>query len=194
MKNDGLRHEIFGDVLSSHLDMKVSLAKDERAVKFTRGYFLGRHEVRWEIYDKFSVLFIKFSQQLKFEILEQLKPMMETPNTLKVDGLTVKFCGKNVDPPAADANCLPVMMHTCPDDFSTLDYFDVRFTWKKFTKIHWKLVFAVAENGTCWTTAGLLESSRKLIGSGEQSQVRSWLRCDCKRVDSCNRSWKQPGN
>ncbi|CRK91616.1 CLUMA_CG005270, isoform A [Clunio marinus] len=104
MSNDGLRHEIFGDVLSSHLDLKVNL-NDENTPTFTKGYFLGRHE-------------------LKFEVVEALKEKMETPNTLKLDGLTVKFCGKGEDPPTPDAHCLPIMMHTCPDDFSTLDYFD----------------------------------------------------------------------
>ncbi|XP_070491225.1 uncharacterized protein Hcs isoform X2 [Chironomus tepperi] len=107
MKNDNLRHEIFGDVLSTHLglatsDMKVR--KKEGDVQFSKGYFLGRHE-------------------LKFEILENLKPFMED-NTLKVDGLSIKFCGKNVDPPSPESYCLPVMIHSCPDDFSTLDYFD----------------------------------------------------------------------
>lgn len=44
-KNDGLRHEIFGDVLSSHLGLMVRQKMDEAGVTFTRGYFLGRHEV-----------------------------------------------------------------------------------------------------------------------------------------------------
>lgn len=64
---------------------------------------------------------------MKFEVLEQLKSKMETTNTLKLDGLTVKFCGKNEDPPTPEAHCFPIMIHTCPDDFSTLDYFDVSF-------------------------------------------------------------------
>lgn len=45
MKNDGLRHEIFGDVLSSHLGLIVNEKKDDVAASFTRGYFLGRHDV-----------------------------------------------------------------------------------------------------------------------------------------------------
>lgn len=66
-----------------------------------------------------------FFYQLKFEVLEQLKSKMETANTLKLEGLTVKFCGKGDDPPTPEAHCLPLMIHACPDDFSTLDYFDV---------------------------------------------------------------------
>lgn len=58
-------------------------------------------------------------------MLDDLKSVMESTNTLKVDGLTVKFCGKNDTPPTADEHCLPVMINACPDDFSTLDYYDV---------------------------------------------------------------------
>lgn len=52
---------------------------------------------------------------------------MDEHSTLKIDNMSVKFCGKNVDPPSPMSYCLPVMIHQCPDDFSTLDYFDVSF-------------------------------------------------------------------
>lgn len=58
---------------------------------------------------------------------------MEAANTLKLDGLTVKFCGKNEDPPTPEAYCLPIMIHTCPDDFSTLDYFNVSLKNQKMS-------------------------------------------------------------
>jgi hypothetical protein len=47
MKNDGLRHEIFGDVLSTHLGLQTDSKKGKinENIKFTKGYFLGRHEV-----------------------------------------------------------------------------------------------------------------------------------------------------
>lgn len=64
--------------------------------------------------------------QLKFELLDQLKPKMANENVLKTDKLTLQFCGKNVQPPKADGNLLPILMHSCPEDFSTLDYFNVR--------------------------------------------------------------------
>jgi hypothetical protein len=46
MNNDGLRHEIFGDVLGTHLGLKVDSVKVEKPSEFTPGYFLGRHEVK----------------------------------------------------------------------------------------------------------------------------------------------------
>lgn len=126
-KNDGLRHEIFGDVLSSHLGLTVSQEMNEAAVTFTRGYFLGRHEVISDNILKDLDDCHASDSQLKFEVLEQLKSKMDPPNTLKLDGLTVKFCGKNVDVPTPEAHSLPIMVNLCPDDFSTLDYYDASF-------------------------------------------------------------------
>lgn len=45
MKNDGLRHEIFGDVLSSHLGLSIMQIDDNKPTVYTKGFFLGRHEV-----------------------------------------------------------------------------------------------------------------------------------------------------
>lgn len=50
---------------------------------------------------------------------------MDPYKTLKLESITIKFCGKGEDVPKASESLLPVMMHTCPEDFSTLDYFDV---------------------------------------------------------------------
>jgi hypothetical protein len=45
MKNDSLRHEIFGDVLSVHLGLEIEINTKNDEIKYTRGFFLGRHEV-----------------------------------------------------------------------------------------------------------------------------------------------------
>lgn len=44
LKNDGLRLEIFSDVLGTHLDISVKKNTKEET-KYCQGYFLGRHEV-----------------------------------------------------------------------------------------------------------------------------------------------------
>lgn len=41
--------------------------------------------------------------------------------------MLVKFFGKNEIPKAALENTLPVLLHSCPDDFSTILYFNVWF-------------------------------------------------------------------
>lgn len=43
-QNDGLRLEIFSDVLNTHLNISVR-ASSKNDVKYCHGYFLGRHEV-----------------------------------------------------------------------------------------------------------------------------------------------------
>ena len=45
MKNDQLRHEIFGDVLSVHLGLETDVDLKSDDIKYTKGFFLGRHEV-----------------------------------------------------------------------------------------------------------------------------------------------------
>lgn len=52
MKNDNLRHEIFGDVLSTHLGLATSDMRNRKTeeVQFTKGFFLGRHEVSHKFY------------------------------------------------------------------------------------------------------------------------------------------------
>lgn len=46
-------------------------------------------------------------------------------NQLICDKINVVFCGHNVKPGIASHFRLPVLMHSCPTDFSTLDYFEV---------------------------------------------------------------------
>lgn len=67
---------------------------------------------------------------MKFEVLDQLK--LGTDNILKIDALSIQFCGKNQQSGDANENSLPIMIHTCPDDFSTVEYFDVSFIFTKF--------------------------------------------------------------
>lgn len=52
-------------------------------------------------------------------------------NQLACDKISVIFCGHNVEPGAASNIRLPVLIHSCPANFSTLDYFEVSFFLKK---------------------------------------------------------------
>lgn len=64
---------------------------------------------------------------MKQELLEKLKKdgFMDGNLTLKTGDITLKFCGKGVSPPPATTTLLPVLMHACPESFSTFDYFEV---------------------------------------------------------------------
>ncbi|KAK2583668.1 hypothetical protein KPH14_009599 [Odynerus spinipes] len=97
------RLEIFSDLLSVHLGIEVKTSP-ETPVKYTPAFFLGRHE-------------------LKLEMLEKLKAKMQPNDVLKMQNLEIQFCKKNIDKPAS-SSFLPVMLHQCPDNFSTIEYFE----------------------------------------------------------------------
>ncbi|XP_062122556.1 biotin--protein ligase isoform X1 [Drosophila sulfurigaster albostrigata] len=109
-QNESTRLEIFTDLLRKYLGVQVRGAESAdptaAGVIFKQAYFLGRHES-------------------KFELLEKLRPRCSgTENVIVTPKLTMKFCGKDDTAPAANTNVLPILIHSCPDDFSTVDYFD----------------------------------------------------------------------
>ncbi|KRG01256.1 biotin--protein ligase isoform X2 [Drosophila mojavensis] len=109
-QSERIRIEIFTDLLRKYLEVQVRGTDSEgaasAAVVFKHAYFLGRHES-------------------KFELLEKLRPRCSSnDNVIIMPKLSIKFCGKDDKPPAANANVLPILIHSCPDDFSTVDYFD----------------------------------------------------------------------
>ncbi|KZC12067.1 Biotin--protein ligase [Dufourea novaeangliae] len=98
------RLEIFNDLLNVHLG--IELRKTPQVpVTYTPAYFLGRHE-------------------LKLEMLERLKDKMESNDTLKSVKLKIQFCRSSTSGPSASASFLPIMVHQCPDNFSTIEYFE----------------------------------------------------------------------
>lgn len=64
---------------------------------------------------------------MKTKMLEKLKAEMKENNILKLSNLQVQFCTNNEDIQLPSANFLPIMMHMCPANFSTVDYFEVNF-------------------------------------------------------------------
>lgn len=108
-QSNAARLEILGDLLASQLGVQVrsaaAVAADAGAPTFVSGYFLGDYMV-------------------KFELLERLRADMAEPQTLRLPQLTLRFCGHREQPPAASAQLLPVLINSCPEDFSTIDYFE----------------------------------------------------------------------
>lgn len=100
--SDVARKEIIKDLLSTHLGLECGSSNAPSS--FTVAYFLGRHE-------------------LKLEFLEKVKHKKQD-GILKLGQLGLKFCGKGETPPNATSSVLPVLVHSCPRDFSTLDYFE----------------------------------------------------------------------
>ncbi|KAG8039225.1 hypothetical protein G9C98_003532 [Cotesia typhae] len=109
------RLEILSDLLGSHLgvDVKPVASGD---VAFNPGFFLGRHEARIR---KFINYF-----SLKLEMLERLKDKMESNDIFKTNKIKLQFCNNTNKLVPPSSSILPIMLHTCPDNFSTIEYFE----------------------------------------------------------------------
>lgn len=106
-ENEQPRLEILADILTTHLGVS-SAVKNLQQINYRCGYFLGRH-------DK------------KFEILDKLDCSPKSNNLIDTGKMRLQFIGKSETAPKANATFLPIMIHSCPDDFSTIEYFDVSF-------------------------------------------------------------------
>ncbi|XP_021926967.1 biotin--protein ligase isoform X2 [Zootermopsis nevadensis] len=103
-ESDTARLEIIQDLLSTHLGMQCTTS--QKIPTYTPGYFLGRHET-------------------KLEFLQHLHDRLEGDNILKNSQMSLQFCtAKGVEPPKATANFMPVLVHACPANFSTIEYFE----------------------------------------------------------------------
>ncbi|XP_024214118.1 uncharacterized protein [Halyomorpha halys] len=105
VKSNKARLEILLDVLGNILGLEC--ASGQKDVDYSVAYFLGNHEVKQDLLDK-----------LKND------GFLENNLSLKAGRISLKFCGKGVSPPPATSLLLPVLMHACPETFSTFDYFE----------------------------------------------------------------------
>ncbi|KAF2904465.1 hypothetical protein ILUMI_01705 [Ignelater luminosus] len=94
------RLEILKHILSQHLAMDCTVIIN---TEYGPGYFLGMHD-------------------LKQAMLSECRDMVD--NTLINEKITLKFCGKGIEPEPATAIFLPVLIHACPSNFSTVKYFE----------------------------------------------------------------------
>lgn len=94
------RLEILKHILSQHLSLDCSSIID---IGYSSAYFLGMHDV-------------------KQEMLMQCDAIKD--GRLVNDKITVQFLGKEMEPEPATATYLPVLIHACPSNFSTVRYFE----------------------------------------------------------------------
>ncbi|XP_045538116.1 biotin--protein ligase isoform X2 [Papilio machaon] len=99
----GIIHKILGDILGLH----VRDPKEIRHVDYTMGYFLGNHV------DKISL------------VNKWCSPDDEGRRIQKLDKLTIQWCMRGEKPlESPSAEFLPVCLYECPENFSTVEYFD----------------------------------------------------------------------
>lgn len=61
--------------------------------------------------------------QMKMKLLSECEAIKD--KTISSDKLVVRFCGKDEQPELASVSFLPVHIHSCPLNFSTVNYFEV---------------------------------------------------------------------
>ncbi|KAH0951438.1 hypothetical protein HN011_009394 [Eciton burchellii] len=103
-ESNAVRLEIISDLLSTHLGMET-MQDAEELVQYTSAYFLGKFET-------------------KMKMLDKLKNKLQENDMLKMPKLDIHFYTNSVVTISASASFLPVMVHMCPANFSTVKYFE----------------------------------------------------------------------
>lgn len=105
--NEAARLEVLACILQNYFNVStIKPGSPGVKVVYQNAFFLGRHE-------------------LKFGLLDFLKPDYDKNGMLNSRKLALKFCGPDESVPTASTNVLPILIHSCPSDFSTVAYFDV---------------------------------------------------------------------
>lgn len=83
-----------------------------------------------------NIFFTIVFHQLKRQLLQECESIKD--HKLVTDKITVVFCGKDVEPGTATESYLPVILHGCPPNFSTVQFFEVELHLKHFciNKMH----------------------------------------------------------
>ncbi|KAL1501975.1 hypothetical protein ABEB36_007193 [Hypothenemus hampei] len=95
------RLDIFKDLLSNQLELDCE--NPSEFPNYTPAYFLGRHD-------------------LKLTMLNETHCIKD--NEMKAGEIHVLFCGKDDKFDSPSATFLPVLIHACPQNFNTVNYFE----------------------------------------------------------------------
>ncbi|CAG9814996.1 unnamed protein product [Phaedon cochleariae] len=150
-ESDSARMEILKDILSNRLDIDCSTGME---IAYTPAYFLGRHE-------------------MKLKLLNDCDSIKD--NKLECEKVVLKFCGKDVIPGEAASNLMPVLIHSCPSNFSTVKYFEALETEHIGRLVIYSDVMASSHNVVAKTLAhGLVVIPRQQTqGVGRSNNV--WI-------------------
>lgn len=79
------------------------------------------------------------------KMLEKLKDKINKNNVLTSSKIKIQFCANNEDVQSPTDIFLPIMMHMCPPNFSTVDYFEVNSSYisNNCAYLEFKLIYAL---------------------------------------------------
>ncbi|KAL0117814.1 hypothetical protein PUN28_008894 [Cardiocondyla obscurior] len=123
-KSNTARLEIISDLLSTHLGLEVKRDTNQPSIQFTPGFFLGKFEMKMKLFEK-----LKNEMNENNELIIEKKIKFCADNEdMQLSAIKVQFCTKSEDARSPSATFLPIMMHMCPPNFSTVDYFENLYT------------------------------------------------------------------
>lgn len=70
--------------------------------------------------------------QKKLEFLTSIANQLKPENILSMKSVDLMFCGKGATTPEAKDHFLPIKLYDCPQNFSTVEYFDVKIFFLQF--------------------------------------------------------------
>ncbi|XP_060532773.1 biotin--protein ligase [Cylas formicarius] len=154
-ESDPARLDILKDILSNHLDLDCG--NPNPVPDYTPAYFLGRHD-------------------LKLKMLSECPYIKD--NKLEAGDLGVVFCGKDDRYDSPSRMFLPVLVHACPSNFSTVTYFETLET--KYT-------------GRLVLYSDVLSSTHQIVGSGRLANGLAVItRQQVSGVGRSNNVWISP--
>lgn len=123
---------------------------------------------------------------------------MIEPNTLSASNLTMRFCSHREEPPKASAHLLPILINSCPDNFSTVDYFEVRIfasfkDRRRAFVLFLSYKFAESKIGEDWSTCHLRSDNDKHNARYGEFGIRSWIGRYCKTSNCWNWAQQESG-
>ncbi|CAG4966213.1 unnamed protein product [Parnassius apollo] len=153
----GILHKIMGDILGLH----VKDPKEIRNLDYTMGYFLGNHVHKLSLVDGWC------------------PPVEEGKRVKKLDKLTIQWCMRGeepIEPPSA--TFLPVCLYECPENFSTVEYFDN---------------LTSASLGRLVVYADVIESTTHVVGGGALAHgVAAVARRQLAALGRAGNAWLTP--
>ncbi|KAJ0172196.1 hypothetical protein K1T71_012169 [Dendrolimus kikuchii] len=150
----GIIHKILGDILGLHVKEPTEVTH----IEYTNGFFLGNHV------DKLS-------------LVERWCPSLEDGKRVQaMEGLTIQWCLRDDIPRELPSQTfLPVFVFECPENFSTVEYYD-NLTSKSLGRlVVYADVISSTMNVMCGTLAHGVGAVARRQTSGRGRGGNSWI-------------------
>lgn len=119
---------------------------------------------------------------------------MTESNSLQNSKLKLTFCARGTEPPKATAQLLPILVDSCPDKFSTIDYFIVSKSQQRLRlQLKNTIFFADINHRENRSFSNLFSSYDIIDGHSFEHNIRSWFGGNPSTANIRQRTKWKPG-